>query len=73
MAKKNVYPVYVGPNVQFVPGIPALPRFGIAEEEAEELIATGAFTYDKPPPEAVQPEPEGPPDGGPSDSTPEGE
>ena len=65
----DVYPIYSGPNVQFVPGIPAVPHLGITDKEAKALVATGAFTYDRPPPEkAAKPSTEAPPDGGVSDS-----
>ncbi|HXJ66733.1 MAG TPA: hypothetical protein VNN79_23490 [Actinomycetota bacterium] len=64
----DVYPVYNGVNVQFIPGVPAVPHLGITKKEAEELIATGAFTYDKPP---KQPAPEAPPSGGAAESTEE--
>lgn len=47
----DVYPVFNGPHVQFIPGIPAVPHLGITEKEAKALVATGAFTYEKPPPE----------------------
>lgn len=49
MTKKvDVYPVFAAHNVQFVPGTPAVPRLGISRKEADELIATGAFSEDKP-------------------------
>jgi hypothetical protein len=70
MAKSEgltVYPIFNGQNVQFIPGIPATIRTGLTKKEAEELIATGAFTYDKPP-AGVDVPTEGPPDGGPLDS-----
>ena len=68
----DVFPVFVGMNVQFVPGTPAVPRLGISRKEADELIATGAFSEDKPtakqlatlgplePPGPEPPEPESP-------------
>ena len=63
----DVYPAYNGVHVQFIPGVPAVARLGISKKEAEELVATGAFTYDKPPDEA-EPPTEGPADAGPLDS-----
>jgi hypothetical protein len=45
----TVYPVFNGANVQFIPGIPAVVHEGLTKKEADELVATGAFTYDKPP------------------------
>lgn len=68
MAKKTVYPVYNGPNVQFIPGVPAITHRGLTDDEAEALIATGAFTYDKPPPETAEPTTEAPENPGPPDS-----
>ena len=44
----DVYPIFNGPNVQFVPGIPAVPHLGITDKEAKALIATGAFTDKNP-------------------------
>jgi hypothetical protein len=46
----DVFPIYHGPNVVFVPGIPAIPHLDITDKEAAALVATGAFTYEKPPP-----------------------
>ena len=62
----DVYPVYSGPNVQFIPGVPAVERLGITEEEADALVATGAFTRDKPP--KAKSSPKAPETPGPSDS-----
>lgn len=42
----NVYPVFAGPHVQFIPGVPAVPRLGITQKEARELTKSGAFTDD---------------------------
>jgi len=48
---KSVWPTYSGPHIQFIPGVPAVPHLGISDKEAAALVATGAFTYTKPPPE----------------------
>ena len=53
---KKVYPVFNGPHVQFIPGIPAVEQ-ELSDKDAAALVATGAFTYDKPKPVA-EPEPE---------------
>lgn len=42
----NAYPVYAGPHIQFIPGVPAVPQLGITEKDARALIRTGAFTDD---------------------------
>ena len=65
---KSVWPTYSGPHIQFIPGVPAVPHLGISDKEAAALVATGAFTYTKPPPIAAPTEPTDPPDGGSSDS-----
>ena len=44
---KTVYPIYSGPSVVFVPGIPAIEQT-LSDKDAAALVATGAFTYDKP-------------------------
>ena len=57
---KKVYPVFNGPHVQFIPGIPAIEQ-ELSDKDAAALVATGAFTYDKPKPpkpEPTQAEPE---------------
>ena len=55
---KTVYPIYSGPNVLFVPGIPAIEQT-VSDKDAAALVGTGAFTYDKPKkPPAPEPEPE---------------
>ena len=55
---KTVYPVYVGPNVLFMPGIPAIEQT-LSDKDAKALVDTGAFTYDKPKKQpAPEPEPE---------------
>jgi hypothetical protein len=64
----DVYPVHNGPNVQFVPGIPAVPHLDITDDEATALVETGAFTTEKPPPAAAVKKRRGPADAGPSDS-----
>ena len=46
---RTVYPVYSGPNVVFVPGIPAIEQT-LSDKDAKALVDTGAFTYDKPKP-----------------------
>jgi hypothetical protein len=63
----DVYPVQRGPNIVFIPGIPAVPRLGITKKEADALVATGAFTTDPPPKEAA-PKPTAPADAGALDS-----
>lgn len=66
---KNVYPIFHGPSIVFVPGIPAVPHLGITNAEAEALVATGAFTYDEPdPPPSVTDQPTDPADAGSLDS-----
>jgi len=46
----TVYPV---PGV-FLPGYPTVPQEGLTKADAEALVATGAYQYDKP----AEPEPE---------------
>lgn len=50
----TVYPV---PGV-FLPGYPTEKQEGLTKDQAAELVATGAYQYDKPAP--VEPEPEPP-------------
>ena len=54
---KTVYPVYVGPHIQYIPGVPAIEQT-LSDKDAQALVDTGAFTYKKPKaPAPAEPEP----------------
>jgi hypothetical protein len=65
---KTVYPVYRGNYVVHAQGVPAIEQT-VSDKDAEALVATGAFTYEKPP-DRSEPttEPKTRQDGGSSDS-----
>ena len=54
---KTVYPVYVGPHIQYIPGVPAIEQT-LSDKDAQALVDTGAFTFKKPPKDSAPAEPE---------------
>jgi len=54
----------------YIPGVPAVEQ-EVTPERAAELLAYHPPAFTTSPPGAPAPEPEGPPDGGPLDSSPE--